>query len=242
MPSELVAEYRIEQLSVSSGIATLCVQALMRAGFQFQPQPGVAGAYWVDGNRFEELDVSAALRAFDQAKVSWAIELWKVALGEELSEEGEWPDDYLLHFSQPQLGGERAELFARMGFSTHMPHLDSQPLLSQEFLAWSIFLANLTIPFYGWGGDNYGLFGKEAVPVADVEVANLQPQPIEWLNIFGPAYVRQIGLERLITAPAWRVEPLVYGGIAVALGPHPYSVSIEDAAAVAKHLGAPDQA
>lgn len=75
--------------------------------------------------------------------------------------------------------------------------------------------------------------------VVAAQVANTEPQPIEWLNIYGAPYVKRMGAERILRAPAWQTGFLANGCLFVALGPHPDDVSEQDAARVAKHLGVP---
>jgi hypothetical protein len=40
-----------------------------------------------------------------------------------------------------------------------------------------------------------------------------------WLTLFGPPYVKLFGRERLLSAPAYKVEELAYGGITLQLTP-----------------------
>ena len=40
---------------------------------------------------------------------------------------------------------------------------------------------------------------------------------LNWVNVFGPPYVRFFGRERLIATPAHEVRELAYGGVAVEL-------------------------
>lgn len=45
---------------------------------------------------------------------------------------------------------------------------------------------------------------------------------ILWFNIFPPKFVRKIGREKLLSAPAWKVEELDDGGILLVLTEHPF--------------------
>jgi hypothetical protein len=116
-----------------------------------------------------------------------------------------------------------------------MPSVAEAGTLVEEFVAWSTFLAALIQPAYGWGGGNLGLFAGPPIVPEDIRAVKLQP--IEWLNIFGPPYVERLGLNSLLTAPAWRVGILAYPAVVVILSPHPDTARRENARQVALHLG-----
>lgn len=118
-----------------------------------------------------------------------------------------------------------------------MPDPGHEPSLAAEFLAWATFIAELTAPWYGWGGHEIGLLGPGRYPLLSADLRRLEPQPIQWLNSYGLPYVERFGWQQLLSAPAWRVEFLANGSVAVMLGPTPDSV--DTAAVVATHLGVP---
>ena len=112
----------------------------------------------------------------------------------------------------------------------------SNPSWFPEFLAFTRFLAELLNATYGWASFQSK---SESALVTSAGVAARELQPIEWVNVYGPAYVEKIGYERLMSAPAWRVDVLANGGAMVTLSPKlEYAYWAEDRA-VAEHLGAP---
>jgi hypothetical protein len=48
---------------------------------------------------------------------------------------------------------------------------------------------------------------------------NLQLPHIYWANFFSPAYVEQLGRDRLMNAPGWKKESLNDGGLLYVLTP-----------------------
>lgn len=94
-------------------------------------------------------------------------------------------------------------------------------------------------PIYSFLGEASG-----AIPYTSREEAlALSPRWMYDINVFGPEYVRAIGRERLLSAPAWKVKELDDGSFLVVPAPYvesdwhtpsPYTRS-----AVAHHLGIP---
>lgn len=78
---------------------------------------------------------------------------------------------------------------------------------------------------------------------ADVDTtvyANLDVDPWEraWpLMIFGPERVKEVGRDRLLDAPAWKIEELPYGGIWIQVWENPFDAPQKMVTALAKHLG-----
>lgn len=229
MSRSLTTELFVPLGTLSRQTAELAVAALFAAGFRFERQPGAGGSYWVaaDLEWRDAPSLDAAWAAFAPG-ADWGLVLWKDGVSRDNI------DFTLTCYRTPR--GER-EPFDRLLLATYLPQREENLLLTQEFLAWATFLAELTRPWYGWGGSDLGSF--DMTPIKPAAVAALEPQPIEWLNVFGAPYVRRLGLDRLLGAPAWRVEVLANGGVAVALAPHPYRMSRENALHVARHLGLP---
>lgn len=126
-----------------------------------------------------------------------------------------------------------------LGLSVDDAGAGVEPILAAEHQAWSRLLAEGTQPWYGWGGGGSGLLGDARLPVPGRRVLALEPQPVQWLNVFGPRYVERLGAARLLALPAWRVEFLTNGSVCVTLGSHPDQVDRASARASARALGAP---
>ena len=70
-------------------------------------------------------------------------------------------------------------------------------------------------PKYAFG-ENLNMY----VEMADVDASRLTH--VCWANLFGPQFVRGIGRDLLINAPAWRNENLGDGGLLYVLAASPY--------------------
>ncbi len=70
-------------------------------------------------------------------------------------------------------------------------------------------------PSFGWIDFDYGLRTTHE----DIEALELPT--LYWANFFGPAYVKKIGRERILSAPAWRIEELPDGGLLYVLASCP---------------------
>lgn len=207
------------------------VAALLAAGFSYEVNAGRGGRFWEDAALAWRHGVSIADALAKYGSVpTWAVEFRKALVD---------GDPIEVTFAVDAPVGHDAADIATIRLSTVMPGIDSRTTLAQEHVAWSAFLAELAQPIYGWGGDSLGLLNREVHPVSPAAVALLIPQPIEWLNIFGPAYVRRLGVGKLLSAPAWRVELLANGGVGVILSEHPDLVTEAEARRVAQHIGTP---
>jgi hypothetical protein len=207
--------------------------ALRKVGFTARKEPGARVRSWTnaeDGHHTHVTDgEDEALRELDGTNW-WGIRLFKRYGGAPAS----WAD-LALDVIPPTNGGLGTIVLAL----PRMPRLDEAPTLAQEFASWVALLADLTHPWYGWGGSDLGLFNRETEPVAAADVAAVALQSLEWLNVYGEPYVQRLGRERLLTTPAWRADVLAGGGVAVVLGRHPFGVDRREAEAVAAHLGVP---
>ncbi len=90
-------------------------------------------------------------------------------------------------------------------------------------------------PIYGFG--EYGIGWRE-IPSED-EILSGNIRHLCWANFFSPAFVQKIGREKLLSAPAWKVEELNDGGILLVLAPNPMNINEVDKKKkeVEKHLG-----
>lgn len=216
----------------SRGVCPL-VDALTQAGFRFEPTPGAGCSYYdLADNELREGESLGAVVARFAGVPEWNVTMWK--------------DTHDLGAHDVGLSVDRvddatgAPCCYRVGLSIlYMPRSSEHPTFAREFLAWALFVAALTHPWYGWGGSSLGLFGRETTPVSGAGVAAVEPQPIEWLNVFGAPYVARLGLDRLLSLPAGQAEFLADGGVAVILGAHPDAVGETAARTVAEHLGVP---
>jgi hypothetical protein len=241
MSTDIVTELFVPKGRLSLGTLRATLDLLFAAGFAFAPPGARGGRYWrmsPDVDLYGPSTLGEALRAYETSE-GWGIDLWKRPASDvhDASVDPEyWATGPTLSIHRGAPGGD--DPFDTLSLAMTMPKPEFEPTLAQEFLAWSTFLAEVALPWYGWGGDAIGLLGRRDRTVTASSVAALEPQPLEWLNIFGAGYVQRLGLERLRSAPAWRVEFLVDGSIAVTLGPHPHE-TMRTAVAVADHLGVP---
>lgn len=70
-------------------------------------------------------------------------------------------------------------------------------------------------PTFGWIDFDYGLRTTHK----DIEALELPT--LYWANFFGPAYVNKIGRDKILSAPAWRIEELPDGGLLYVLASCP---------------------
>jgi hypothetical protein len=219
------------------------IAALIAAGFATSP-PGdlnLPGQYSAGGGVHSWTSIEEPLAAFedpstwDDIAAAWSVVFWKERLGAQTRtpslrvDRYTWPRDQI-----PR------EPFFRVTFDTLMSEVRRDPTLATEFLSWATFLAELTGPWYGWAGGEVGLFHAETDPLPTrASVAAAELHCVQWLNIFGPSYVERLGRDRLLATPAWRVEFLVNGSIAVTLAPDLDTISHSMALQASNHLGLP---
>lgn len=207
------------------------VDALLQAGFVYESEPGQGGRAW-DHQHLEWLDHQSLADAltWDPASTNWAIELTKTMVSGE-------PVEVTFSAWRQSTAEREEDAVLRYGLIMPMPSVADAGTLVEEFVAWSTFLAALIQPAYGWGGSSLGLFNREVTPIVPEDIRAVILQPLEWLNIFGPPYIERLGLDALLSAPAWRVEVLAYPAVAVVLSPHPDTVREDTAQNVARQLG-----
>ena len=234
MGNRPVIELFAPETSLTPEAICRIVETFLAAGFQTEPAPGHGIQYWVADNPYQASSLTTALEAAGAAE--WGLTLWTTLR--------DGPDGYhdqvdlLLTTSRPlrSARGDIGRLHLSLGFT---PSLQDKPTAMQQFAAWARLLAEVTQPCYGWGGLELGLFNCETTHVQDVAVAQQEPQPLEWLNIYGGAYIERLGLQRLLTAPVWRADLLANGAVLILLSPDPRTVTGEAAASVAAHLQIP---
>jgi hypothetical protein len=235
MSIRLHAEMFAPSMACSRDAVNQLVRTLLAIGLRFEYVPGRGGSYWSDYSG--ELDcydgqtLEDALEAYSRSG-EWAVELHR------LPATGDEPLRLLLSIAPPAADGQ-ASLHSVHLSLPFMPSQNRGPTLIDEFAAITKLVAGLTGTWYGWAGSDFGLFHGSTEPITASAVAALVPLPIEWLNIYGPPYRDTIGLDRLLTSPAWRSEFIANGGFAITLGPEPRLVSSEVGRAVADHLGVP---
>ena len=228
MPQNLTVELFVPEERLALPAIQMTIAAMLAAGFRFERTRGEGGKYWL----IENLEWRQAT-SIDETWIhygrsgDWGIELWKPSMAGELRH-------VIVEVIQAPEGMQ--ETLGKISLSTMLKSPEDDNTLFPEFLAWVVFLAGLTNPWYGWGGNNIGLQGT--VPIDVREVTAIKPQIIEWLNIYGTPYVERIGLQRLTTAPAWRIDTLVDGSVMLVLTEDQYHASTEAAHAVERHLEA----
>jgi hypothetical protein len=111
-----------------------------------------------------------------------------------------------------------------------LPENDWRSVPIQQFQAWVEFLAKRTRPFYGWAGRGNRASMRDWPPsrvlVEGSAIAAFKPQPVEWLNFLGPAYVEHLGRDALLAAPVTRIEPRPDGGLLVQRFQDPTSIDL----------------
>lgn len=230
MSVRMVTELYAPRGRLSLDVLTFTLQVLLQAGFRFgEPPTSQEVQYWAEKEKEWRgpVPLDEAMHAFPDS-TQWGIGLYKERL------DGQATDLTLSVYRASPNGGE---FFDRLVLSTWLSHFEVDAMFSQEFLSWATFLAELTNPWYGWGGSELGLSNREATRPSQADILHLKLQPIEWLNIYGEGYVHMLGLSRLFSTPAWRVEFLANRCIAVTLAEHPYGVSNNAAGDIARHLG-----
>ena len=103
------------------------------------------------------------------------------------------------------------------------------------------FLRMLPVVYAQWHPLYMYDFDGGILPETDrANTLALTPRYLYPINLFGPELVEHMGAERVFSAPAWRVAPLDDGGALVVPNGGYAGVSGNHNAAVAAHLGLPD--
>jgi hypothetical protein len=71
-------------------------------------------------------------------------------------------------------------------------------------------------PTFGWIE-----WDLEWLPTKHEDIENLRLPALYWANFFGPPYVRKLGRDKILKAPAWRIEELPDGGLLYILASSP---------------------
>ena len=222
----ITTELFVPKGAITSRRAHILLDGLFAGGLSFEQEPGHGGRYWAYPRWYESRPLEEAVRWVDYTW-NWSIELWLTR-----------PDGSRTTLSLTVDRERRLAPFESVGWSGDWRQIPGdRALFAQQFLTCSLVLANLVRPVYGWGGSNAGLRGSGATPVRGRGLIELVPQEIEWLNVFGSAYVERIGLERLLSATVWRRDVLLGGGVALTLAPDHELVDLAEAARLARHLG-----
>ena len=98
-----------------------------------------------------------------------------------------------------------------------MPWRNEEPSLIHDFV---LELYDYLSPMYVYG-DTY--LDESSLTTDGVDCGQLED--LFWVNGFGPEMTEQIGRERLLEAPAWRVDDCEDGGVFLWLSPLPLSES-----------------
>lgn len=103
----------------------------------------------------------------------------------------------------------------------------------------SIELYKFTKALYIYGEGENSISDEYNIKLTKDELIGGAVKNLFWINILSPPFVKIIGREKLLSAPAWKIEGLADGGILLVLAPNPLNV-IEvnkKKAEVEKHLG-----
>jgi hypothetical protein len=86
--------------------------------------------------------------------------------------------------------------------------------LSSYFLELGRKLYMIVKPSFGWIDQYHGW------TTTHEDIESLSLRLLYWANFFGPKFVQKLGRDKIMNAPAWKVEELIDGGILYLLGPH----------------------
>jgi hypothetical protein len=236
MSKDLVADFYVRRGQLTRAEIERVMRTLVAAGFELEHSPGAGvSCMWDAVESHDGASLDEALAHIDDPPAdptlptSWGITLW-AQLGE-LERE----DVFFSFDREPRPeGAPLMRVGLSIWYSTESGNF-RDPRRAIQFHAWARLLAELIQPIYGWAGTSDGSIDPR--PVSPDRVAALEPQPVDWVNVFGASYVARLGADRLLATPAWLVEVLGTGAVAVTLGPHPGEISRESAVQVIAHLG-----
>lgn len=97
------------------------------------------------------------------------------------------------------------------------PWWDSEPALIYEFV---LELYDYLSPLYIYG-DTY----LDEASLSREGVKNGQLEDLFWVNGYGPEMTERLGRDRLLNAPAWRIDECDDGGVFLWISPLPLSES-----------------
>lgn len=111
--------------------------------------------------------------------------------------------------------------------------------LSDPNRSLSSILEVTTETFAALGGV-YGAIGGGEWLRPDAVVAG-ELRELWWANLFGPEFIERLGRDRLLTAPAWRLDTLSNGGVVLYRGERPMETGPFDDQLVSHLRTNPDQ-
>lgn len=108
-----------------------------------------------------------------------------------------------------------------VGTSTHSINVHHPEIDNERFNSFILEIAeryyNVLKPSFGW--IDYELLNGWRIP-AYASIGALELQCLFWANFLGPKFVRKLGREKILNAPAWKVSDLDDGGLLYRLGSH----------------------
>lgn len=103
-----------------------------------------------------------------------------------------------------------------LSIDIHHPEIDSESFNSFILEIAERFYSVLK-PSFGW--IDYELLDGWRIPTY-ASIGALELQCLFWANFLGPKFVRKLGREKILNAPAWKVSDLDDGGLLYRLGSH----------------------
>jgi hypothetical protein len=118
----------------------------------------------------------------------------------------------------PELGGEgRCYICTRNNNEPYFWEPEKDPeRYARFYLDIGKGLYTILQPTFGWIE-----WDLEWLPTKHEDIEHLRLPALYWANFFGPPYVRKWGRDRILKAPAWRVEELPDGGLLYVLASSP---------------------
>lgn len=205
------------------------VDTLLKAGCVYhEPQDYYKSGYWTDkkSNWFYERPLSEAIKAISD-DCGGAIKLWYDSI------------DFTVGI-RPQ--PSKDEKLGTIDLSFNRVFLKDVPEWNQKWeqnvgilIELSKKLYTYLSPVYGFG--EYGIGWREVPSKDDILSGNVKR--FCWVNFIPKNLVKKMGIEKLLSAPVWKVEELDDGGILLVLAPNPLNVNEVEKkkTVVEKHLG-----
>ena len=119
--------------------------------------------------------------------------------------------------SEPQLSiGVWASQFKVWEDSTE----DGTQRRTEQFATFVRLLSEMFDPLYAFGGIEQNENPKQLLPPLD-QLKRGELNSLFWLNVFSPAAVERLGRNRVLSAPAWKVEELDDGRVMLVVSNNP---------------------